>query len=193
MDELFTRYMYYERAKQRNRKTTTEALRKFYEKDKYALLKKEETLKNLEDLAEIFGCNVCIQDDIFSDRILRKLFVLKYAPNGMWTYLVSVYFLKNKNENGELEEEEFYYFLNKIIAFIWAYALVHPGVNALRTPAYPEMINIIDGFPVEFKDYKFDAEQVKNVLDNYSFTKGRPYNKINVGMGGHFTMKNKIY
>ena len=30
MDELFTRYMYYERAKQRNRKTTTEALRKFY-------------------------------------------------------------------------------------------------------------------------------------------------------------------
>ena len=34
MDELFTRYMYYERAKQRNRKTTTEALRKFYEKDK---------------------------------------------------------------------------------------------------------------------------------------------------------------
>ena len=42
--------MYYERAMQRNRKTTTEALRKFYEKDKYALLKKEETLKNLESL-----------------------------------------------------------------------------------------------------------------------------------------------
>lgn len=39
------------------------------------------------------------------------------------------------------------------------------------------MINIIDGFPVEFKDYKFDAEQVKNVLDNYSFTNGRPITK----------------
>jgi uncharacterized protein with ParB-like and HNH nuclease domain len=176
MDELFTRYMYYERAKQRNRKTTTEALRKFYEKEKYALLKKEETLKNLEDLAG-FWRNIVYQDDIFSDRILRKLFVLKYAPNGMWTYLASVYFLKNKNENGELGEEEFYYFLNKIIAFIWAYALVHPGVNALRTPAYPEMINIIDGFRVEFRDYKFDTEQVKNVLDNYSFTNGRPITK----------------
>ena len=32
MDELFTRYMYYERAKQGNKSTTTEALRKFYEK-----------------------------------------------------------------------------------------------------------------------------------------------------------------
>ena len=39
------------------------------------------------------------------------------------------------------------------------------------------MINIIDCFPVEFKDYKFDAEQVKNVLDNYSFTNGRPITK----------------
>lgn len=176
MDELFTRYMYYERAKQRNRKTTTEALRKFYEKDKYALLKKEDTLKNLEDLA-MFWSNVVYQEDIFSDRILRKLFVLKYAPNGMWTYLVSVYFLKNKDENGGLDEEKFYYFLNKIIAFIWTYALVHPGVNALRTPAYPEMINIIDGLPIEFKDYKFDIEQVQNVLDNYSFTNGRPITK----------------
>lgn len=95
----------------------------------------------------------------------------------MWTYLVSVYFLKNKNENGELEEEKFYYFLNKIIAFILAYAFVRPGVNALRTPTYPEMINIIDGIPVEFKDYKFDVDQVRNILDNYNFTNGRPITK----------------
>lgn len=176
MDELFTRYMYFERALQRNRQTTTEALRKFYEKDKYALLKKEDTLSNLEALAA-FWDKIEHQDDIFSDRVLKKLFILKYAPNGMWTYLVSVYFLKNKNENGELEEENFYNFLNKIIAFIWAYALVHPGVNALRTPAYPEMINIIDGYAVEFKDYKFEKEQVVNVLDNYSFTNGRPITK----------------
>ncbi len=176
MDELFTRYMYYERAMQRNRKTTTEALRKFYEKDKYALLKKEETLKNLESLASFWSA-IEHQDDIFSDRVLRELFVLKYAPNGMWTYLLTVYFMHNKNENGELNEEKFYLFLEKIIAFIWGYALVHPGVNALRTPAYPEMINIIDGLPVEFKDYKFEIEKVQNSLDNYSFTNGRPITK----------------
>ena len=95
----------------------------------------------------------------------------------MWTYLLTVYFMHNKNENGELNEEKFYLFLEKIIAFIWGYALVHPGVNALRTPAYPEMINIIDGLPVEFKDYKFEIEKVQNSLDNYSFTNGRPITK----------------
>lgn len=43
MDELFTRYMYYERAKQGIKSSTTEALRKFYEKDSYALLKSDAT------------------------------------------------------------------------------------------------------------------------------------------------------
>ena len=40
MDELFTRYMYYERSLQKNKSTTTEALRKFYEKNTYSLLKR---------------------------------------------------------------------------------------------------------------------------------------------------------
>ena len=47
MDELFTRYMYYERAKLGIKSSTTEALRKFYEKNSYALLKSEETFENL--------------------------------------------------------------------------------------------------------------------------------------------------
>ena len=40
MDELFTRYMYYERAKNGIKSTITDSLRKFYEQGKYALLKK---------------------------------------------------------------------------------------------------------------------------------------------------------
>lgn len=44
MDELFTKYMYYLRAKQGNRKTTTEALRKFFEKNGYVLLGKTFTV-----------------------------------------------------------------------------------------------------------------------------------------------------
>ena len=174
MDELFTRYMYYERAKQGIKQTTTEALRKFYEKDKYSLLKKDETLDNLEKLAD-FWKNVFLQEDsVFSDRILRKLAVLQYAPNGMWVYLVSVYFMQYKDDENHLEEEPFYEFLDKITAFIWAYSVVRPGVNALRSPAYPEMINIVNGIPVDFKDYKFEEESVRNILENYVFTNGRP-------------------
>ena len=176
MDELFTRYMYYERAKQGNKNTTTEALRKFYERDKYVLLKNDNTLDNLEKLAD-FWRRVARQDDSFSERVLRRLFVLNYAPNGMWTYLVSVYFMKYGDENGVLDDDSFYGFLNRIIGFIWAYALARPGVNALRSPAYPEMINIVNGIDVEFKDYRFEENAIRNMLNSFVFTNGRPITK----------------
>ena len=93
MDEIFARYMYYERAKQGNKDSTTEALRKFYEKNSYALLKKDETFDNLVSLAD-FWKSVSEQDDErFSEQVLRRLFILNYAPNGMWAYIVSVYFM----------------------------------------------------------------------------------------------------
>ena len=174
MDELFTRYMYYERAKQNNKQTTTEALRKFYEKDKYAILKRDDTFANLERLAA-FWKSIASQDDaVFSEKILKRLSVLNNAPNGMWTYLLSVYFMKYSDEEGKLDEEKLYVFLNRIIAFIWTYAVMRPGVNALRTPSYPAMIDIVNGKEVDFADFKFDTAQVRNMLTNYEFTNQRP-------------------
>jgi len=174
MDELFTRYMYYERAKLNIKQTTTEALRKFYEKDKYAILKRDETFGNLEKLAS-FWKSVASQDDsVFSERILKRLSILNNAPNGMWTYLLSVYFMKYSDENGLLDEDKLYVFLNRMIAFIWTYAVMRPGVNALRTPAYPAMIDIVNGKEVDFADFKFDTNQVRTMLTNYEFTNQRP-------------------
>lgn len=177
MDEAFTRYMYYERAKQGLKSSTTEALRKFYERDAYALLKCEETFENIIDLTD-FWLDVENQSvDRFSDRTLRRLFVLNYAPNGMWTYFVSVYYLANRDADGKLEEEKFCNFLSKIIGFIWAYAVTNPGVNALRTPVYAEMVNIVKGQPVTFEDYRFDMQQVTNAFNNYVFSNNRAITK----------------
>lgn len=177
MDELFTRYMYYVRAKAGIKSSTTEALRKFYEKDSYALLKQEYTFENLIKLAE-FWEDVSNQDeDRFSQRVLSRLFVLNYAPNGMWTYFVSVYYMQNKDENGLLDDEQFYLFLNKTIAFIWAYAVMNPGVNALRTPVYAEMVNIVNNVPVTFEDYRFEEDKVRNLFANFTFSNIRPVTK----------------
>lgn len=177
MDELFTRYMYYQRAKQGNKSSTTEALRKFYERNSYALLKSDETFDNLIDLANFWNDVQNQSVERFSDRILRRLFVLNYAPNGMWTYFVSVYYMSNRDQNGMLDEEGFYKFLNKITAFIWAYAITNPGVNALRTPVYAEMINIVNGKPVKFSDYVFQTAQLQNALNNYTFSNNRTITK----------------
>ena len=177
MDEAFTRYMYYERAKLGIKSSSTEALRKFYEKDSYAILKKNETFDNIVDLTN-FWSDVAKQDDErFSNRILKRLFVLNYAPNGMWTYFVSVYYMANKDENGLLDDDDFYCFLNRITAFIWTYAVVDPGVNALRTPVYAEMIKIVNGQQVDFSDFRFEKDNTRNKFDNYSFANSRAITK----------------
>ena len=177
MDEIFTRYMYFERAKQGLKSSTTEALRKFYERNAYALLKNDQTFENLIDLANFWNDVQNQSVDRFTDRILRRLFVLNYAPNGMWTYFVSVYYMANKDKQGMLDEESFYKFLNKTIAFIWAYALTNPGVNALRTPIFAEMINIVKGQLVTFKEFLFNAKQVQNAFNIYSFSNNRTITK----------------
>lgn len=177
MDEIFTRYMYFVRAKQGIKSSTTEALRKFYEKDKYSILKQKETLANLEILLDFWNDILNQNTDRFSNAILKKLFVLEYAPNGMWTYFLSVYFLQNKDENGFLEEVQLDNFLTKTIAFVWAYSFTNPGVNALRTPVYAEMINIINNKPISFKDFKVDKIKLKNTIENFEFKNGRPITK----------------
>ncbi|GHU12250.1 hypothetical protein FACS1894161_0060 [Spirochaetia bacterium] len=180
MDELFTRYMYYERAKKGIKSSTTEALRKFYEgkgRDKYNLLKQEETFNNLKILA-VFWKDVSNQnDERFSEAVLRKFFVLNHAPNGMWNYFVSVYFMQNKDTGEKLDDKKFENFLTKIIAFIWAYAVMHPGVNALRTPVFAEMLNIVDNKSVDFAEHKFDSNSVKIAFDNYGFNNYRQITK----------------
>lgn len=177
MDELFTRYMYYERARKGIKRSTTEALRSFYGTNNYALLRNEETLYNMELLADFWNDVYSMSDDRFSKRVLRQLFVLNYAPNSMWTFLVSVYFLCKKDENNQLDDEQFHNFLTKSIAFIWAYAITNPGVNALRTPIYAEMVNLLNGKDVDFSDYRLPWQQTVNQLNNYNFYNGRPITK----------------
>lgn len=177
MDELFSRYMYYERAKLNIKSSTTEALRKFYERDSYKLLENDITLENLCELADFWNDISNQSRERFSDRVLNKLFVLNLAPNGMWTYFVSVYFMANKDNDKLLDDEKFYDFLNKTIALIWTYAICNPGVNALRTPIYAEMIKIVNMQQVTFEDYKFDKETVRQSIMNYVFDNRRPITK----------------
>lgn len=176
LDEIFTRYMYYERAKKGIRSSTTEALRKFYERDGYGLLKNDETFENLIDLANFWKDVEYQNEDKFSLDVLKRLFVLNYAPNGMWTYFVSVYYMANRND-GHLMINEFCQFLDKIIAFIWTYAITNPGVNALRSPVYAEMIKVVNGQPVTFDGYLFGSERLRKSFNNYEFNNYRPITK----------------
>lgn len=173
MDELFSRYMYFLRAKEGNKSSTTEALRKFYERNQYKYLKQPHTIEELKSLA-LFWESVLDQDRVrFSEKALNKLFVLNYAPNSMWQNITSVYFLKNKDDEGIMEDENFCNFLDKITAFIFAYAITNPGVNALRTPIYDEMVNIVRGEEATFSKYQLNKNQARNSFENYIFNNQR--------------------
>jgi hypothetical protein len=192
MDELFTRYMYFVRAKQGIKSSTTEALRKFYEKGKYSILKQDETLPNLKILVDFWHDVYHQNPDRFSPNILRKLFILNSAPNGMWTYFLSVYFLQNKKENEQLEEKNLDEFLSKTIGFVWAFAFTNPGVNALRTPVYAEMINIVTNKVVNFNDHKFDEHTLRTAINNFEFKNGRPITRSMLTWWAFIDDKQKI-
>ncbi|WP_369000631.1 DUF262 domain-containing protein [Candidatus Nanosynbacter sp. TM7-074] len=178
MDDLFTRYMYFIRAKRDNNKsTTTESLRKFYERDKYSVLKQDDTFENLKDLAQFWEDITDQNSERFSLDVLKKLFILNYAPNSMWNYFISVYYLANRTEDGKLDDKDFKMFLGRTIAFILGYAIIHPGVNALRTPIFAEMLNIVNLNEVTFSDFKFDKEQTRSTILIYDFKNGRPITK----------------
>lgn len=42
---------------------------------------------------------------------------------------------------------------------------------------YAEMVNIVNDKPVEFAKYKFDADTIRSMFDNFSFSNGRPITK----------------
>ena len=99
-------------------KGKTESLRKFYERDKYSILKQNSTFDDLKDLAQFWEDIADQNSKRFSENILRKLFTLNYAPNSMWNYFISVYYMANRNKNGDLNAKEFEIFLDRTIAFI---------------------------------------------------------------------------
>jgi hypothetical protein len=91
----------------------------------------------------------------------------------MWQHITSVYFLQHRAKDGTLEDTKFHSYLDRITAFIFAYAITNPGVNALRTPVYDEMVNIVNGSEVTFSKYKFNETQARSFIENYAFTNQR--------------------
>ena len=94
----------------------------FYSRDNYAILRDEKALSDLENLLAFWQrVDAC---DGFSDGILRRFYVLKYAPNSMWTFFVSVWYLANGKPDGVVEDEDaLLSFLDLITGFIFVYAV----------------------------------------------------------------------
>ena len=168
IDDLFRRYMYYLLAKNETKNDTFPDMRDYYEKDGYKVLQSDETFKNLETLAG-FWDEAINRSEKFSLRVLRRLYVLSWAPYNIWAYVVSIYFLGNR----ELDEEKFYNFLDKITAMLLMYAITNPGVQAIRRPFFVEFQNILHGRPLEFQQFKQHEKILRERLKQTNFSNQR--------------------
>ena len=74
MDELFNRYMHYERAKLGIQDTTNEGLRSFYERENYRLLREEHerVFANLRLLADFWRAVEDQDEEFFSEPVLLR-------------------------------------------------------------------------------------------------------------------------
>ncbi len=138
LEELFTTYMYYLKAKNGSRTTSFKSLRKFYEQGNYKYLQ-DETFEDLKSLADFWKNIYSRNYNRFSERVLRQLYILEYSPYAIWRHAVSAYFLVYK-ENMKLLANSIY----------------KPGVGSIRQPIHNEIVNLYEKKLVEFKGFKFD-------------------------------------
>ena len=168
VDDLFRRYMYYLLAKNEVKNDTFPDMRDYYERDGYKVLQSAQTFDELEMLAK-FWDDVAMRNEKFSPRVLRRLYVLNWAPYNIWAYVVSIYVMGNRN----LDEEKFFRFLNKITAMLLMYAITNPGVQAIRRPFFVEFQNILHGRPLEFRLFKQQEKLLRERLNQTNFSNQR--------------------
>lgn len=188
-DDLFMRYMYYLLAKSETKSSTFKGLRDFYEKNNYAYLRDEKTLEDLETLAKFWDDITDRNEQRFSREILKRLFVLECSPYSIWSYIVSLYFMSNRDSQDLLEENSFRDFLDKTTAMIIINAISGQIAHNIRNPFFLEFQNILHGRPLEFKNFRQDKKFFYQQLENLKFS---PTKKITRMMLTWYAFNNEL-
>ncbi|MEK4533101.1 MAG: DUF262 domain-containing HNH endonuclease family protein [Niallia sp.] len=135
IQKLFYYYMFYLRALENDRNTTTPGIRKYYSKNNFEQLYKSDVIENLSTVINLWlvvNNRVEIDDEDWSKNIEIKqvLDMLTSYPNEFWKYPVVIYYLKY-NESEDFEEL-FLKFLKKLLAVLAARYIVTPTINAVK-------------------------------------------------------------
>ena len=172
-DDLFMKYMYFLLAKEKTKSDTFIGLRPYYEKNDYAVLKSEKSFEDLVTLANFWNDIFARKEERFSLRVLRCLYVLNYSPYNVWSYIVSLYFMGNRDENNLLNDEKFYKFLQKITAMLLMQAVINPGNQNIRRPFFMEFQNILHGNELSFENYLPTKENFVRQFSNTKFSNSK--------------------
>lgn len=178
IDDLFMRYMYYAKTKKAVEANvrisdTFSNMRDFYSENDYKIFQSEEAFEDLVTLAQ-FWDDVAERNEKFSPRVLKKLYTLNYSPYSVWSYVVSLYFMSNRDAENNLAEEKFCAFLDKVTAMILMNAILELGTQNIRRPFVLEFKDIFHGEPLEFdRQFKPQEKIFRRRLADMRFSNSR--------------------
>ena len=164
IQKLFYYYMFYLRAMDNDKKTTTPGLRKYFAEDSFSRLYEDNLVQNLRDILEfweVVNCREAKESKWTTNfSILSILDILSSYPNEFWKYPVIIYYLENKNS--ENFEELFLTFLRKLFVNLFKVYIVSPTINSVKTSILNLNSSILHDEVLNFEFRNVTEDELKN-------------------------------
>lgn len=164
IQQLFYYYMFYLRALDKDNKTTTPGVRKYYSANKFEKLFAENLMNNLSIILTVW--RVVNKHEHFEEEawtsniaILQSLDTLSSYPNEFWKYPVVIFYLAHRNE--EEFEDNFDAFLKKLLLELLTKYLITPTINAVKSDILKLNVEIIASARPKFEFKEIDDKQLE--------------------------------
>lgn len=169
IQKLFYYYMFYLRALENDRNTTTPGIRKFYSKNNFERLYGNDIMEQLNlilNLWIVINNRSSLQDESWSENgeIQQVLDALTSYPNEFWKYPVVIYYMKYHSEPNF--ENEFLAFLRRLLAVLAAQYIVTPTVNAVKRGILNLNAEITNSPTPKFSFNAIDEKLLKDKIKN---------------------------
>ncbi len=167
IQQLFYYYMFYLRALDKDNKTTTPGVRKYYSANKFEKLFAENLMNNLSVILTVW--RVVNKHEHFEEEawtsniaILQSLDTLSSYPNEFWKYPVVIFYLSHRSEDGF--EDNFDAFLKKLLLELLTKYLITPTINAVKSDILKLNVEIIASARPKFEFKEIDDKQLEGKI-----------------------------
>lgn len=169
IQKLFYYYMFYLRAKENDRKTTTPGIRKYYAKNNFERLYSDDIMENLNTILNLWivinNRNAVDNEKWSENREIKQILdALTSYPNEFWKYPVVIYYL-HYHQNDTFEDE-FLLFVQRLLAVLSARYIVTPTINAVKTGILNLNAEIIKSPQPKFDFSKVDEKELSDKIKN---------------------------
>lgn len=168
IQQLFYYSMFYYRALDKDTKTTTPGIRKYFAANKFDRLYKPEMLDTLFvilNLWKVVNKGEELEEQWSKNKKIRQsLDILRSYPNEFWKYPVIIYYVCHHNE--EDFEKEFNLFLNKLLRELVTIYLIMPTINAVKPDILRLDSAIVESSRPDFEFKNIDISGLEKYIQN---------------------------